>query len=152
VKRFKTGVKRSTAGRAGLQQQAHSLPCPRPLQVCPAVCFGYLCSLKQWTFLFAHRHALQAYLYLEFPSETTTRSGYNIKRKNFVVAGQKRDTLFVLSARCVRVPRFVGLGRGGGNLGGGSVGSLWGAIIAYREAQRGSDSPEISTGGSHATC
>jgi hypothetical protein len=54
-------------------------------------------------------HALQEYLYLEFPSETTTRSGYNIKRKNFVVAGLKRDTLFVLSARCVG----VGIGVGG---------------------------------------
>lgn len=40
----------------------------------------------------------QEYLYLQFPSETTTRSGYNIKRKNFVVAGVKKDRLYVLSA------------------------------------------------------
>jgi hypothetical protein len=42
---------------------------------------------------------VQEYLYLEFPSETTTRSGYNIKRKNFVVAALKRDKLYVLSSR-----------------------------------------------------
>jgi hypothetical protein len=43
---------------------------------------------------------VQEYLFLEFPSETTTRSGYNIKRRNFVVAALKRDKLYVLSARC----------------------------------------------------
>lgn len=34
--------------------------------------------------------AWQEYLYFEFPSETVTRSGYNILRKNFVVAAVKR--------------------------------------------------------------
>jgi hypothetical protein len=58
---------------------------------------------------------LQEYLYLEFPSETTTRSGYNIKRKNFVVAALKRDKLYVLSSRWVLQPLMVsGLGAGVG--------------------------------------
>lgn len=42
---------------------------------------------------------VQEYLYMQFPSETTTRSGYNIKRKHFVVAALKRDKLYVLSSR-----------------------------------------------------
>lgn len=41
------------------------------------------------TFLCAWLSA-QEYLYFEFPSETVTRSGYNILRKNFVVAAVKR--------------------------------------------------------------
>eukprot|EP00775_Hariotina_reticulata_P004892 gene4892-5137_t len=40
----------------------------------------------------------QEYLYMEFPSETTTRSGYNIKRKNFVAAAVKRDKLYMIAA------------------------------------------------------
>ena len=40
----------------------------------------------------------QEYLYLRFPSETLTNSGYNIKRKNFVSATVKRGTAYVLVA------------------------------------------------------
>jgi hypothetical protein len=38
-------------------------------------------------------------LYLEFPSETITRSGYNIRRKNFAAAAVKRDKLYTIAAR-----------------------------------------------------
>jgi len=40
----------------------------------------------------------QELLYLTFPSETVTRSGYQIVRRNFVAAGVKRDRLYVLAA------------------------------------------------------
>jgi len=65
-----------------------SPPPPPPLGF-HAPCMYVCVTLLSW----------QEYLYLEFPSETTTRSGYNIKRKNFVVAGVKRDKLYVLAAR-----------------------------------------------------
>jgi hypothetical protein len=42
---------------------------------------------------------LQEMLYLEFPSETLTRSGYNIRRKNFAAAAVKRGKLYTISAR-----------------------------------------------------
>ncbi|GIL87215.1 hypothetical protein Vretimale_14315 [Volvox reticuliferus] len=38
------------------------------------------------------------YTYLEFPSETVTRSGYQIRRKNFAVATVKRGTVYMLNA------------------------------------------------------
>ncbi|KXZ52290.1 hypothetical protein GPECTOR_10g922 [Gonium pectorale] len=38
------------------------------------------------------------YLYLEFPSETVTRSGYQIRRKNFAVATVKRGLVYTLNA------------------------------------------------------
>lgn len=40
----------------------------------------------------------QRYLYLTFPSETVTRSGYQIERRNVVVAAERRGRLYVLSA------------------------------------------------------
>ncbi|WIA15677.1 hypothetical protein OEZ85_002303 [Tetradesmus obliquus] len=40
----------------------------------------------------------QEMLYLEFPSETLTRSGYNIRRKNFAAAAVKRDKLYTIAA------------------------------------------------------
>lgn len=43
-------------------------------------------------------------------------SGYNIKRKNFVVAGVKKDRLYVLSARCVGEGRVWVVEREGGGL------------------------------------
>jgi hypothetical protein len=42
---------------------------------------------------------VQEVLYLEFPSETITRSGYNIRRKNFAAAAVKRGKLYTISAR-----------------------------------------------------
>lgn len=36
------------------------------------------------------------YLYLAFPSSTTTRSGYDVRRKNVAVAGIKRGTVYAL--------------------------------------------------------
>lgn len=41
------------------------------------------------------------YTYLQFPSETITNSGYNIKRRNFAVASVKNNTVYalVVSAR-----------------------------------------------------
>jgi hypothetical protein len=42
---------------------------------------------------------LQKILYLEFPSETITRSGYNIRRRNFAAAAVKRDKLYTIAAR-----------------------------------------------------
>lgn len=40
----------------------------------------------------------QEYTYLAFPSETITRSGYQIRRKNLAVVGVKRGTVYVLGA------------------------------------------------------
>ncbi|GBF89284.1 photosystem II oxygen evolving complex [Raphidocelis subcapitata] len=40
----------------------------------------------------------QEYLYLEFPSETITRSGYQIRRRNFAAAALRRGKLFVIAA------------------------------------------------------
>jgi hypothetical protein len=37
----------------------------------------------------------QKYLYLTFPSETTTRSGYDVVRKNWAVAALKKGSLYV---------------------------------------------------------
>jgi hypothetical protein len=39
---------------------------------------------------------MQEYLFFEFPSETITRSGYNIRRRNFAVATVKRYVNWVL--------------------------------------------------------
>lgn len=38
------------------------------------------------------------YIYLQFPSETITNSGYNIKRRNFAVAGVKNNMVYALVA------------------------------------------------------
>jgi PsbP len=38
------------------------------------------------------------YTYLQFPSETLTNSGYNIKRRNFAVAATRGDQLYTLCA------------------------------------------------------
>ncbi len=43
-------------------------------------------------------YAAQRYIYMAFPSETLTRSGYNIKRKHFAVVAVKRGTAYTLSA------------------------------------------------------
>eukprot|EP01023_Acetabularia_acetabulum_P030349 TRINITY_DN28562_c0_g1_i2.p1 TRINITY_DN28562_c0_g1~~TRINITY_DN28562_c0_g1_i2.p1 ORF type:complete len:371 (+),score=24.16 TRINITY_DN28562_c0_g1_i2:150-1115(+) len=40
----------------------------------------------------------QDYLYLQFPSETITRSGYQVRRKNFAVATIKRGKVYCLNA------------------------------------------------------
>ncbi|KAK9816416.1 hypothetical protein WJX72_000023 [[Myrmecia] bisecta] len=40
----------------------------------------------------------QAYTYITFPSNTTTRSGYEIRRKNFAVAAAKRGMVYSLVA------------------------------------------------------
>ena len=40
----------------------------------------------------------QRYTYITFPSETITRSGYQIRRKNFVVAAARRGSLYCLVA------------------------------------------------------
>eukprot|EP01024_Parvocaulis_polyphysoides_P020923 TRINITY_DN19869_c0_g1_i1.p1 TRINITY_DN19869_c0_g1~~TRINITY_DN19869_c0_g1_i1.p1 ORF type:complete len:293 (+),score=27.89 TRINITY_DN19869_c0_g1_i1:45-881(+) len=40
----------------------------------------------------------QEYLYLQFPSETITRSGYQVRRKNFAVATIKRGKIYCLNA------------------------------------------------------
>ncbi|KAK9822672.1 hypothetical protein WJX81_007150 [Elliptochloris bilobata] len=40
----------------------------------------------------------QRYTYITFPSETITRSGYQIKRKNFAVAAARRGCLYCLVA------------------------------------------------------
>ncbi|KAF6266284.1 hypothetical protein COO60DRAFT_1474231 [Scenedesmus sp. NREL 46B-D3] len=40
----------------------------------------------------------QEMLYLEFPSETVTRSGYNIRRKNFAAAAVKHGKLYTITA------------------------------------------------------
>ena len=37
-----------------------------------------------------------SYAYIAFPSSTTTRSGYDVRRKNMAVAGVKRGTVYVL--------------------------------------------------------
>jgi hypothetical protein len=38
------------------------------------------------------------HLGLQFPSETLTNSGYNVRRRNFAVAAQRRGTVYVLVA------------------------------------------------------
>jgi len=40
----------------------------------------------------------QTYVYLAYPSETITRSGYNIKRKHFGVIAVKKGKVYTLSA------------------------------------------------------
>lgn len=40
----------------------------------------------------------QRYTYITFPSETITRSGYQIRRKNFAVAAARRGQLYCLVA------------------------------------------------------
>ena len=40
----------------------------------------------------------QEYLYLEFPSETVTRSGYQVQRANLVAAAVRKGKLYVLAA------------------------------------------------------
>lgn len=40
----------------------------------------------------------QRYTYVRFPSETITRSGYQIRRKNFAVAAAKDGRLYSLVA------------------------------------------------------
>ncbi|GAX77646.1 hypothetical protein CEUSTIGMA_g5089.t1 [Chlamydomonas eustigma] len=47
----------------------------------------------------------KAYLYLTFPSETTTRSGYDVKRKNFAVAVLSGGQLYVCAASA-RIDQF----------------------------------------------
>lgn len=37
-------------------------------------------------------------LYLEFPSQTITRSGYDIMRRNFAAAAARRSKLYVCAA------------------------------------------------------
>jgi hypothetical protein len=41
---------------------------------------------------------MQRYTYIRFPSETVTRSGYQIKRKNFAVAAIKKGRVYSLVA------------------------------------------------------
>ncbi|KAK9793742.1 hypothetical protein WJX73_008240 [Symbiochloris irregularis] len=43
----------------------------------------------------------QGYLYLAYPSETVTRSGYQIQRKNFTVAAVRNNTVYTLNVRWV---------------------------------------------------
>lgn len=40
----------------------------------------------------------RTYTYLQFPSETITNSGYNIKRRNFAVACAKNNRVYALVA------------------------------------------------------
>lgn len=42
---------------------------------------------------------LQTYMYLRFPSETITRSGYQIKRKNLAVAATVKGMVYCCVAR-----------------------------------------------------
>lgn len=42
--------------------------------------------------------AAQRYTYIRFPSETVTRSGYQIRRKNFAVAAAKGGIVYSLVA------------------------------------------------------
>ena len=41
----------------------------------------------------------QVYLYMRFPSETITRSGYQIKRKHLAVASTRNGTVYACGAR-----------------------------------------------------
>lgn len=41
----------------------------------------------------------QAYVYIAFPSETITRSGYQVRRRNLAVAAVARGRLYMLNAR-----------------------------------------------------
>ena len=45
--------------------------------------------------------ALQTYRYLRYPSETITRSGYQIQRKNLAVAAVRQGVIYTLNARLV---------------------------------------------------
>lgn len=47
----------------------------------------------QWGWLCA-----QKYTYITFPSETITRSGYQVKRKNYAVVAARRSRLYCLLA------------------------------------------------------
>jgi hypothetical protein len=42
--------------------------------------------------------AVQRYIYIQFPSETVTRSGYQIRRKNLAVAATKKGKVYSLVA------------------------------------------------------
>lgn len=42
---------------------------------------------------------LQIYTYVNFPSETITRSGYQIRRKSFGVVAKRKGTAYSLVAR-----------------------------------------------------
>ena len=42
---------------------------------------------------------LQTYLYMRFPSETITRSGYQIRRKHYAVAATVKGTVYCCGAR-----------------------------------------------------
>jgi hypothetical protein len=44
-------------------------------------------------------HCCQPYTYLAFPSETITRSGYQVRRRNYVAAALRDGTAYVLAAR-----------------------------------------------------
>jgi hypothetical protein len=86
---------------------------------CPFGCVVYN-SLGIPTSLLPHPslpHPCQPYTYLAFPSETITRSGYQVRRRNYVAAALRDGTAYVLAARCV--------GEGGGGYsvaqGGGGV-------------------------------
>ena len=41
---------------------------------------------------------MQTYTYVRFPSETVTRSGYQIRRKNFAVAAARNGFMYSLVA------------------------------------------------------
>jgi hypothetical protein len=56
---------------------------------------SYVNTLHRNKFEIAVHASWQKYIFLEFPSETTTRSGYNIIRRNFAVATMKRQVLFM---------------------------------------------------------
>lgn len=43
--------------------------------------------------------AVQTYMYLRFPSETITRSGYQIKRKNYAVVATQKGMVYGCVAR-----------------------------------------------------
>ncbi len=57
---------------------------------------------------------VQEYTYVTFPSETITRSGYNIRRKNFAVACVKRDMLYTLNGEADGGSSVHDRGAGGG--------------------------------------
>lgn len=71
--------------------------------LCPFCCVVYN-SLGTLTSLLPHPslpHPCQPYTYLAFPSETITRSGYQVRRRNYVAAALRNGTAYVLAARCV---------------------------------------------------
>lgn len=63
----------------------------------------YFTVLAQYTTACTHQSAysceVQVYTYVNFPSETITRSGYQIRRKNFGVTATKKGTTYSLVAR-----------------------------------------------------